>query len=69
MHQKECPHMHERFPHIYFFDEWMDRMADIFGARPHLRDHLATLRAYFFGAPMPLRYRMRGPGKIEGAGL
>ena len=70
MHQQECPHMHERFPHIYFFDEWMDRMADIIGARPRLRDHLRSLRAlraYFFGSPMPLRYRMRGPGKIEGA--
>jgi|GEM_PF-1492176 len=70
MHQQECPHMHERFPHIYFFDEWMDRMADIIGARPRLRDHLSSLRAlrgYFFGAPMPLRYRMRGPGKTEGA--
>lgn len=70
MHQQECPHMHERFPHIYFFDEWMDRMAQIIGARPCLLDHLGSLgelRAYFFGAPMPLRYRTRGPGKIEGA--
>jgi dimethylaniline monooxygenase (N-oxide forming) / hypotaurine monooxygenase len=70
MHQQECPHMHERFPHIYFFDEWMDRMAEIISARPRLREHLGSLRAlraYFFGSPMPLRYRMRGPGKVEGA--
>ena len=69
-HFKQCPTLHERFPHIYFFDEWMDRMAFVIDAQPRLRDHLgslAALKAYFLGAPMPLRFRTRGIGKIEGA--
>ncbi len=69
-HRQECPHIHERFPHIYFFDEWMERMAQIIGARPRMREHLgsvANLRAFFFGAPIPLRYRMRGEGRVENA--
>ncbi len=69
-HQKQFPHMHERFPHIYFFDDWMEKMATLIGAAPRVRDHLSSfekLRAYFFGAPMPLRYRIRGEGKRENA--
>lgn len=69
-HQKQFPHMHERFPHIYFFDDWMEKMAAVIGVAPRVRDHLASLekiRAYYFGAPMPLRYRMRGGGKLENA--
>ena len=69
-HKKQFPHMHERFPHIYFFDDWMEKMAAIIGAEPRVRDHLTSfekLRAYFFGAPMPLRYRIRGEGKLEKA--
>jgi dimethylaniline monooxygenase (N-oxide forming) len=64
-HQAACPHMHERFPHIFFFDEWLDQMAEIIGGKPKLRQHLssvADLRAYFFGSPMPLRFRMHGDG-------
>jgi dimethylaniline monooxygenase (N-oxide forming) len=70
LHYKQCPTMHERFPHIYFFDEWMDKMSDILDARPRLSEHLSSIksfRAYLFGAPMPLRYRMRGIGKIANA--
>jgi dimethylaniline monooxygenase (N-oxide forming) len=69
-HYKQCPTMHTRFPHIYFFDEWMDKMSDILDARPRLSEHLSSIksfRAYLFGAPMPLRYRMRGIGKIANA--
>lgn len=70
-HRCQCPHIYERFPHIYFFDDWMEKMAASIGAAPRLRDHLSSLeklRGYFFGAPIPLRYRMRGPGKSENAG-
>ena len=69
-HQKQFPEMHDRFPHIYFFDDWMEKMSEIIGARPQLRTHLGSLdklKAYFFGAPMPLRYRMQGPDQIAGA--
>jgi dimethylaniline monooxygenase (N-oxide forming) len=70
LHYKQCPTMHERFPHIYFFDEWMDTMSEILNARPKLTDHLSSIKsfkAYLFGAPMPLRYRMKGIGKIANA--
>ncbi len=69
-HQEQCPKMHERFPHIYFFDDWMEKMAAPIGAAPSLKNSftsLQKLRAYFFGAPMPLRYRMQGEGKLENA--
>ncbi len=69
-HRMEREHMHDRFPHIYFFDEWMEQMSSIIGARPRLRDHLGSLedvRAYFFGAPMPLRYRIYGMGLVSNA--
>ncbi len=69
-HQKQFPEMHDRFPHIYFFDDWMEKMSEIIGARPQLKTHLGRfdkLKAYFFGAPMPLRYRMQGPDQLEGA--
>jgi dimethylaniline monooxygenase (N-oxide forming) len=69
-HFRQLPKLHERFPHIYFFDDWMETMSGIVGARPKLRDHLKSfsrLKAYFFGAPMPLRYRMEGPGKLPDA--
>lgn len=70
MHLQHFPEMHHRFPHIYFFDEWMERMSGVIGAKPRIRDHLKSLtllKAYFFGAPMPLRYRMRGPGRVLNA--
>ncbi len=70
MQRKQCPTMHERFPHIYFFDEWMDQMSEIIGARPKLVDYLTSyknLKTYFFGSPMPLRYRIKGIGKIDNA--
>ena len=69
-HFKQLPKLHERFPHIYFFDDWMEKMSGIVGARPRLREHLSSfdrLKAFFLGAPMPLRYRMQGPGKIPKA--
>lgn len=69
-HRAECPAIHERFPHIYFFDDWMEKMAAVLGVQPDLRTHLSSLdgiRAYFLGAPMPLRFRMNGPGSIPGA--
>ncbi len=69
-HYKQCPTMHERFPHIYFFDEWMDQMAEIIGVRPKATEYLTSLedlKTYFFGAPMPLRYRIKGIGKIDNA--
>ncbi len=69
-HKRQFPEMHKRFPHIYFFDDWMEQMSDIIGARPKLKTHLGSLdkiKAYFFGAPMPLRYRMQGPDQLDGA--
>ena len=69
-HYKKCPTMHDRFPHIYFFDEWMDQMAEIIGVRPKATEYLTSLDdafTYFFGAPMPLRYRIKGIGKIDNA--
>jgi dimethylaniline monooxygenase (N-oxide forming) len=69
-HLKQFSKLHDRFPHIYFFDDWMEKMSAIIGAKPRLRDHwrsLAGLKAYFFGAPMPLRYRITGPGKAPDA--
>ena len=69
-HKKQFPEMHERFPHIYFFDDWMEKMSDTIGARPKLSAHLSSfdrIKAYFFGAPMPLRYRMQGPDQLENA--
>jgi dimethylaniline monooxygenase (N-oxide forming) len=62
--------MHTRFPHIYFFDEWMDQMADIIGVRPKATEYLTSLedlKTYFFGSPIPLRYRIKGIGKIDNA--
>lgn len=69
-HIKQFPKLHKRFPHIYFFDDWMETMSGVIGARPRLRDHLTSfsrIRAFFFGAPMPVRYRMTGPGQTPGA--
>ncbi|MCH9697438.1 MAG: NAD(P)-binding domain-containing protein [Gammaproteobacteria bacterium] len=66
----QCPTMNERFPHIYFFDQWMDQMAELLGARLTLADCHSTLddiKTFFFGAPMPLRYRIKGIGKIDNA--
>lgn len=64
-HQDYCSKMHARFPHIYFFDGWMEETAALIGAAPKLRDWLGSyekIRAYFFGAAMPLRYRIQGDG-------
>ncbi|EDM79126.1 Dimethylaniline monooxygenase (N-oxide forming) [Plesiocystis pacifica SIR-1] len=69
-HVTECPTMLARVPHVYFFDQWMEEVAELVGCRPRARDHLgsiAQLRAYWFGSPMPLRFRMRGPGALPDA--
>jgi len=68
-HARDCPEMQERLPHIYFFDRWMEEMADLIGCRPSIWEHLGSfkqLQAYLFGAPMPLRFRLRGPGAVAG---
>ena len=67
-HARKCPHMQKRLPHIYFFDQWMEEMAQLIGCQPKLWYHLGScqrLQAYFFGAPQPLRFRLRGPGAVE----
>ncbi|MCI0732396.1 MAG: NAD(P)-binding domain-containing protein [Methylococcaceae bacterium] len=65
-HRDYCSKMHARFPHIYFFDGWMEETAALIGAAPKLSKWLGgfeRIRAYFFGAAMPLRYRIDGDGK------
>ncbi|MEM6752060.1 MAG: NAD(P)-binding domain-containing protein [Cyanobacteria bacterium P01_C01_bin.38] len=62
---KECPQMQERLPHVYFFDRWMEEMAELIGSRPSFWEHFGSikqLQAYLFGAPIPLRFRIRGYG-------
>ncbi|NEO37001.1 MAG: NAD(P)-binding domain-containing protein [Moorea sp. SIOASIH] len=66
-HTRECPTMQERLPHVYFFDRWMEEMAELIGCRPRIGKHLSSwkqLQAYLLGAPIPLRFRLRGPGAI-----
>ena len=68
-HARDYPTLQARFPHIYFFDRWMEEMADAIGCRPQPWQHLGSWRqfqAYWFGAPLPLRFRLRGPGAVEG---
>ncbi|MGH8558822.1 MAG: hypothetical protein ACRESZ_15485, partial [Methylococcales bacterium] len=70
MHADYCSKMHARFPHIYFFDGWMEETAELIGAAPSFWKSLGSLeriRAYFFGAAMPLRYRIEGDGKSPDA--
>ncbi len=65
-HQDYCSKMHARFPHIYFFDGWMEETAGLIGAAPSFWKSLGCVEriiAYFFGAAMPLRYRIEGDGK------
>jgi dimethylaniline monooxygenase (N-oxide forming) len=67
-HARECPTMQDRVPHVYFFDRWMEEMADLIGCRPKIWYHLSSfkqLQAYLFGAPNPLRFRLRGPGAVN----
>ena len=67
-HARECPIMHERTPHVYFFDKWMEEMAELIGCRPRIWDHLSSLKqlqSYWFGSPMALRFRLRGPGAAK----
>lgn len=67
-HARQSPEMNDRWPHIYFFDQWMEDMAELIGCQPKLSQHLGSwkkLQAYFFGAPMPLRFRQYGPGAVE----
>ena len=69
-HAKECPEMQERLPHVYFFDRWMEEMADIIGCSPSIWEHLGSgkqLQAYLFAIAIPLRFRLRGPGAVPGA--
>lgn len=64
----KCPVMQERFPHIYFFDEWMEEMADLIGCQPKIWRHLFSwkqMQAFLFGAPIPLRFRQYGPGVVK----
>jgi dimethylaniline monooxygenase (N-oxide forming) len=67
-HSVECPTMADRLPHVYFFERWMDEVADLIGCRPRARDHMGSflqLQAYWLGASMPLRFRLRGPGAVK----
>ena len=67
-HQKKCPVLQKKSPHIYFFDQWMEEMADLIGVAPKWWLHLNSFKelvAYWFGAPMPLRFRLRGVGAVE----
>lgn len=69
-HAQECSTLQERFPHVYFLDRWMEEMAAVIGCRPRLIHHLGSwqqFQAYWFGAPLPLRFRLRGPGAIPGS--
>ena len=66
-HARQSPQMNDRWPHIYFFDQWMEEMAELIGCQPKLSDHLGSwkkMQAYWFGAPMPLRFRQYGPGSV-----
>ena len=67
-HAHECPAMQARTPHVYFFDKWMEEMAELIGCRPKIGDHLRSLKqlqSYWLGSPMPLRFRLRGPGAVK----
>ncbi|RUT07244.1 dimethylaniline monooxygenase [Dulcicalothrix desertica PCC 7102] len=67
-HARNCPAMQNRFPNVYFFDHWMEEMAELIGCRPKIWCHLSSwnqLQAYLFGAPEPLRFRLRGPGNVK----
>ncbi|NEP84397.1 MAG: dimethylaniline monooxygenase, partial [Okeania sp. SIO3B3] len=69
-HARKNPKMTERWPHIYFFDEWMEEMAELIGTQPKIWQHLGSwkqLQGFLFGAPMPLRFRQYGHGMVEGA--
>uniref|UniRef100_B8HKZ2 Flavin-containing monooxygenase FMO n=1 Tax=Cyanothece sp. (strain PCC 7425 / ATCC 29141) TaxID=395961 RepID=B8HKZ2_CYAP4 len=68
-HAKDCPMMQKRLPHIYFFDRWMEEMAQLIGCRPTIWEYLGSwghLQAYLLGSPMPLRFRLQGPGAVTG---
>ncbi len=68
-HARKNPKMTERWPHIYFFDQWMEEMAELIGTQPKIWQHLSSwkqLQGFLFGAPMPLRFRQYGSGSVEG---
>lgn len=69
-HRKKNPVLTKNWPHIYFFDQWMEEMAELIGCRPSPWGFIRswkTLKTYFFGAPMPLRFRIFGLGRLDGA--
>lgn len=69
-HARKNPKMTERWPHIYFFDQWMEEMAELLGTQPKIWQHLSSwkqLQGFLFGAPMPIRFRQYGSGAVEGA--
>ena len=69
-HARLYPTIHDTFPHVYAFEQWMEEMADILGCQPKLWQHLGSwqqLQAYLLGSPQPLRYRQHGVGAIADA--
>ena len=71
VHKAKYPAMSDHFPHVYFFEEWMEEMANLIGCRPTVWHHLRysfswrQLKAYWVGASMPLRFRLQGPGAVS----
>lgn len=66
-HGQDCPTLQNRVPYVYFFDRWMEEMAALIGARPKVWEHLGSwqqFQAFWFGAPLPLRFRLKGPGAM-----
>lgn len=64
-HAKSSPELTSRWPHIYFFEDWMDDMADLIDCKPKFTNFLTSWKgilAFFFGSTMPLRYRIEGFG-------
>ncbi|MDJ0515250.1 MAG: NAD(P)-binding domain-containing protein [Trichodesmium sp. MO_231.B1] len=69
-HAKKNPKMTERWPHVYFFDQWMEDIAELLGTQPKIWQHLGSwkqLQGFLLGAPMPLRFRQYGTGAVPGA--
>lgn len=66
-HKKDYPTL-DRLPHVYFFDRWMEEMAELMGCRPQSREHLGSwkqFQAFWVGPPQPLRFRLKGPGAVS----
>jgi dimethylaniline monooxygenase (N-oxide forming) len=48
--------------------EYMDELAELIGARPHIARHLRLALDILAGPPVPAQYRLQGPGRWNHAG-